>query len=305
MDIFANIVPILIASFSLSIPLILAALGGTFSVRGGVMALGLESMMMVGAFTATLGSYLTQSAWIGILCGILGGVVLGLMHGILCIRYKVNQVISGIGLNLLATAFTTLLMQMIWGTKGNSPQVADIGGTFSEVVGKIPVIGSFLSQISILGYISVICAFAGSFLLFKTVYGLRLRIVGENPKVAASMGLNVRKIKYSGVLICGALAGLGGAYLSIDHLNMYVRDMTAGRGYIAVVIAILARYSPVKVIYAALLFGFFDALQIYMQNSVIPPQIIQMLPYVATLLVLTFAVKHIRPPAGVGKHEDD
>lgn len=300
-----NFVSILIASFSMSIPLVLAALGGVFSVRGGIMALGLESMMMTGAFTAALGSYIFQNAWIGVLCGILGGMFIGALHGVLCIRYKVNQVISGIGLNLLATAFTTLLMQMIWGTKGNSPQVPSLGAGFSTAISQVPVIGGFLGQISILGYVSIGLCILGHILLFRTTYGLRLRVTGENPKVAASMGLPVRKLKYSGVLLCGALAGLGGAYLSIDHLNMYVRDMTAGRGYIAVVIAILARYKPSKVIFAALFFGFFDALQIYMQNNVIPTQIIQMLPYIATLLVLTFGVKHIRPPAGVGKHEDE
>ena len=129
--------------------------------------------------------------------------------------------------------------------------------------------------------------------------------VGENPKAAATMGLRVHGIKYCGVLICGALAGVGGAYLSLDQLDMFVRNMTAGRGYIAVAIAILGRYNPAQIVPCALLFGFCDAVQIYLQGEAFPPQIVQMLPYIVTLLVLAFGVKHIKPPAGVGKYDDE
>lgn len=306
-SIIKNLIPILISTLSMSIPLILAAVGGVYSVRSGIMALGLESMMMTGAFTAVLGVYLSNNLLLGFLAGIIGGGILGLLHGILSIRYKVNQVISGIGLNLLALAATTLTMQVVWGNKGSSPQVLSMEKTIGDLVplGKVPFIGPILGQQSIMFLITaalVIVAWIG---LFKTKYGLRLRMVGENPKAASSMGLRVRGIKYSGVLICGALAGLGGAYLSLDHLNMFIRDMTAGRGYIAVVIAILARYNPANVVYCALIFGFADAVQIYMQGQAIPAQLIQTIPYLVTLLILTFGVQHIKPPAGVGKHDDE
>ncbi len=282
--------PVLISTISMSTPLILAALGGVFSVRGGIMALGLESMMMTGAFCAVLGSYLSGSAWIGVLCGVLGGMLLGLLHGVLCIRYKVNQVISGIGLNLLALATTTLLMQLVWKNRGSSPQVASL--EYSGVV-------------SPLFWLTLVLAVVASVVLFRTKFGLRLRMVGEHPQAAASMGIRVHGYKYIGVLVCGALAGLGGTYLSLDHLNMFVRDMTAGRGYIAVVINILARYTPLNTIWCAGIFGFSDAVQIIFQGRGIPPQLVQSLPYVVTLLVLAFGVKHITPPAGVGKSEDD
>lgn len=304
-SIIANAGSIFIASISMSIPLILAAIGGTFSVRGGIMALGLESMMMTGAFTAVLGSYFSGSAAVGVICGISGGCLLGLLHGILCIRYKVDQVISGIGLNLLVSAAATLLMQLIWGNRGSSPSVKAIGGGLPKLLGRIPVVGGVLSQLSVLAYVAIILAVIGWIIMFYTRYGLRLRVVGEDPKAADSLGLRVHALKYSGVIICGGLAGLSGTYLSLGHMNMYVRDMTAGRGYIAVVIAILARYNPLNVVICALLFGFFDALQIYMQGQLIPTQIIQMLPYIVTLLVLAFCVKHIQPPAGVGKYEDE
>lgn len=304
-DIFNNFSAILISTISMSIPLIFASVGGVYSVRSGIMALGLESMMMTGAFSAVLGVYLTGNVFLGFICGILGGALLGIMHGILCVRYKVNQVISGIGLNLLALAATTLTMQLIWGNRGSSPQVNSIEGNIGGFIEKIPFIGPIIAHQSIMFVVMIIVVIAGWIILFKTKYGLRLRMVGENPKAASSVGLKVHSIKYSGVLICGALAGLGGAYLSLDHLNMFVRNMTAGRGYIAVVITILGRYNPIGVAACALIFGFCDAIQIYLQGQGIPSQLIQTIPYVVTLLILTFGVKHIKPPAGVGKHDDE
>lgn len=302
-----NISSILVSTISMSIPLILASVGGVFSVRSGIMALGLESMMMTGAFCAVLGSYITNNVFVGFLCGILGGALLGILHGVLSVKYKVNQVISGIGLNLLALAATTLTMQLIWGNRGSSPQVNSINTSISSLlpIDQIPLIGPIIGHQSILFILMLILVVAAWILLFKTKFGLRLRMVGENPKAASSLGLRVKGIKYSGVLICGSLAGLGGAYLSLDHLNMFVREMTAGRGYIAVVITILARYNPINVVYCALIFGFADAIQIYLQGQGIPPQLIQMTPYVVTLLILTFGVKHIKAPAGVGEHDDD
>lgn len=283
-------ISILTSTFSMSVPLILAALGGVISVRGGVMALGLESMMTMGAFCGVLGSYYTGNVVAAVLCGIAGGALFGLCHAILSVRYKVNQVISGIGLNLLAVAATTLLMQLLWNNKGSSPQVASIRQ------------GVLTSPIT---FIMLAAVAAEYFVLFRTRFGLRLRMVGENPKAAATVGIPVHKMKYIAVVCCGMLAGLGGAYLSIDHLDMYVRDMSAGRGYIAVAIMILARYNPVMVLLCALIFGFSDAVQISFQGYGVPSQIMAMIPYIVTLLVLAFGVRQITPPAGVGAHDDE
>lgn len=290
--------PILGSTVYNATPLIFASVGGAYSVRSGVMALGLESMMMCGAFCGVLGSYYTGNVLVGFLCAILGGMLIAALHAFLCVNYKVNQVISGIGLNLLATAATTLLMQIIWGNKGFSEMVADVSGTLG---GPIPI----LRDQSINFFVMIVVVIVGWIVLFMTRYGLRLRMVGENPKAASAVGLNVRMLKYSGVLICGALAGYGGAFLSLDQLNMFVRGMTAGRGYIAVAINILGRYNPASIVWCALLFGFCDAVQIYLQGQGIPAQLIQMLPYVVTLIVLAVGVKHIQAPAGVGKHESD
>lgn len=285
-----QIIFIFTSTFSMSVPLILAALGGVISVRSGIMALGLESMMTMGAFCGVLGSYFTGNVAAAILCGIAGGALFGLCHGILSVRYKVNQVISGIGLNLLAVAATTLLMQLIWNNKGSSPQVASI----KQGVLTSPITFIMLAAVA-----------AEYFILFRTRFGLRLRMVGENPKAAATVGLPVHRIKYIAVVCCGMLAGLGGAYLSIDHLDMYVRDMSAGRGYIAVAIMILARYNPIMVVLCALIFGFSDAVQISLQGYGVPSQIMAMIPYMVTLLVLAFGVRQITPPAGVGAHDDE
>ena len=276
-----NLIPIIGSSIAMSIPLVLASVGGAFSVRSGIMALGLESMMMMGAFFGVLGSYFTGSVLFGFLLGMVGGMVIGLFHGILSVRYKVNQVISGIGLNLLALAVTTLLMQLIWSNKGSTPQVASISTTL-DFFAPIPVIGPILAQQSVSFLVMAAVVIVGWIVLFKTRFGLRLRMVGENPMAAATMGLRVHGIKYCGVLICGALAG-----------------------YIAVAIAILGRYNPAQIVPCALLFGFCDAVQIYLQGEAFPPQIVQMLPYIVTLLVLAFGVKHIKPPAGVGKYDDE
>lgn len=299
-----NISFILVSTIVMSIPLVFAAVGGVFSVRSGIMALGLESMMMTGAFTAVVGSYFSGSPVIGFVCGMVGGMLIGILHGILSVRYKVNQVISGIGLNLLALAATTLLMQLLWNNRGNSPQVANIEGT-AVIFSGIPIVGSVLGRLPVNAYVMLAVAGVSWYVLFQTRFGLRLRMSGENPKAAAAMGVRVHGVKYTAVAICGILAGFGGAFLSLNHMDMFVRDMTAGRGYIAVAVAILSRYNPAGVVLCALLFGFCDALQIHFQGGGIPTQLIQMLPYLATLLVLTFGVKHIHAPAGVGKYDDD
>jgi len=296
--ILTYLIPILGSTVYMATPLIFAGVGGAFSVRGGVMALGLESMLMCGAFCGVAGSFYTGSTAVGFLCGILGGTLIALLHAILCVRYRVNQVISGVGLNLLATAATTLMMQVIWNNKGSSEMVASVE---SMIGGPIPI----LNVQSFNFFVMLAVVALGWVTLFRTRYGLRLRMVGENPKAASAVGLRVHALKYSGVLICGALAGYGGAFLSLDQLNMFVRGMTAGRGYIAVAIVILGRYNPVNIVACALLFGFCDAVQIYLQGQGVPAQLIQMLPYLVTLIVLAVGVKRIQPPAGVGKHETD
>lgn len=291
----SNIGIIFLSTIRMSVPITLAAVAGVFSARAGIMALGLEGMMLAGAFGAALGSYVTGSAFIGILTGICAGVIISLLHGILTIKYHVDHVISGIGLNLLASGVTTVLLQIIWGNRGNSPEVSSIKSI------NIPLLG----QISPIVCVMILVVIVSWIVIFKTTFGLRLRMVGEHPKAASTVGINVKSVKYISVIITGILAGLGGAYLSIDHINLFVREMTAGRGYIAVVVNILGRYNPVGALFGGLLFGFADSIQLVLPGNKIPGQLVQMVPYIVTLLVLMFAVRYVSPPAGLGKNVEE
>ncbi len=276
------------------VPIALTACGAVFSARVGIMALGLEGMMLFGAFGAALGSFYSGSAIIGVLTGMLFGWIIGYSHGILTTKYNVNHIISGVGLNLLSTGFTTLLLQSIWGNRGNGEIVNSIKPIY------IPVIG----RISPIFFIMIILIIAAQIFLFKTKYGLRMRMVGENPMAAATVGINVKRMKYIGASLTGLISGLAGAYLSVDLLNMFARDMSAGRGYMAVCANVLGKYTPVGAFLSSLLFGAADALQMLLQGKGLPTRLIQLLPYVVTLVALVFAGKYVRAPKGMGQNAE-
>lgn len=300
-----NILNIIYTTLTISIPLILAALGGMISVRAGIMALGLEGMVLAGAFGAAVGSHFGGNPYWGIVGALLIGGFIGLMHGVLCVKFKVNQVISGIGLNLLTSAGTSMFLQRIWNSRGASGEVAQLPKVKIEAIKDIPVIGTIFASQSILFYTTIILVVVLWVVMYKTVVGLRLRMVGENPKAAATLGIDVNKYKYVSVVLCGMLAGLAGAFLSIDYLASFSREMSAGRGYIAVVITILGGYHPIGILLAGWMFGFAQAMQITLQGAGIPTQFVQMIPYVVTLIVLVFGVKYVVGPQGVGKNYDD
>ena len=217
--------------------------------------------------------------------------MLSLVHGVLVIKFRLDQVIGGIGLNLFATGLTTVFMQLVWGNRGKSEMLNTIPSI------KVPVLG----KISPLLLIALIAVGLAGYVLYKTVFGLHLRMVGENPTAAKTLGIYVNRIRFQSLIIVGILSGLSGAYLSIDHLNMFVRDMVAGRGFIALSIDILGRYTPGGILVGSLFFGFVDALQLVIQSDKIPGQLLQMLPYLVTLLAVVLAVKDVRPPASMGK----
>ncbi len=295
-----NFVNILSNTLVVATPLILAALGGAFSVRGGILALGLEGMMMSGAFCAVVASYYTSNAYIGLLFGMFGGMLVGFFHGVLSIKYKVNQVISGIGLNLFVLAGTTLFLQKIWGSRGNSEFVQKLDRVEIGFLNEIPIIGELFANQSLIFYIMIVSVVVSWLVIYKSVFGLRLRMVGENPVAAETLGVNITKYKYSAVLICGGLAGIGGSYLSIDFLSAFTREITNGRGFIAVVINILGAFDPFKIFVSGLFFGVADAIAVNMQGFNVPTQFIQMFPYVATIIVLAVAGKKIYFPKGIG-----
>ncbi len=292
---------ILASTLRSSVPLILASMGGCFSMRAGVSDLGLEGMMLAGSFFAVLGSWISGNAWIVLLTGILFGAVFSMLHAVMHISYKVNASISGMCVNLLASAVTPLLLNVIFGMSGKSVSVAAFAKPNWGILQKIPVIGRILGAQNILFFLTILLVIVSWIFLYKTTLGLRMRMVSENPQAASTVGLNVRIYKYFGVAMSGAFAGLGGAYLSLGQMNLFVEDMTSGRGYIAVVINAFGRYNPVGALGGSLFFGFFDSLQTIFQ-SILPSQLVMMTPYVFTLLVITFGLKGGKAPAGVGKH---
>lgn len=294
-DVLNVIQSILFSAFRMGVPLAFAALGGIYSSRAGIVAMGLEGMMLTGAFSATYVTWLTQNPWIGLLGGMLSGTVLALFEGLLIIRYKMDQVIGGVGINLLALGGTNLLMQVVWNNRGKSPLVPTI-----EKI-KIPGVGS----VSVLLFLLIILAIVSWFMIYKTAWGLRLRIIGENPTAARSLGIKTRQIQYTAMALCGMLAGMAGAYMCIDQLDFFSRNVTAGRGYIAMSIDILGRYHPLGILAGGALFGAADATSVALQRFNISGQLLEIIPYLVTLLVIIFAVKHVKAPASLGKNVDD
>jgi simple sugar transport system permease protein len=296
------IVSLISSSLRISIPITFAALGAVFAERSGIISLGLEGMMLSGAFFGALGSYLTNNAYIGLLFAMLGGGVFGLIHAVLTVKFKTEHVISGVGINLLGQGLTTVLLQVIWGNRGKSPEVAGIGTVTIPFIKDVPFLGKILGNISPLFIIMIAVIIISWVILYKTVFGLRVRVIGENPQAADTLGIDVYKIQYICVILSGILAGIGGAYLSIGDINMFGRDMAAGRGYIAVAATIFGGWNPAGVFGGSLLFGLAQSLQIRLQVFKIPVQFVQMLPYIVTILVLAVSRKNQRGPGAVGKH---
>mgnify|MGYP000476940802 CR=1 FL=1 len=292
------------AALRLSIPLALGAMAGAFSERSGIINIGLEGLLLIGAFTGVLGSFITGSAWLGVIFAAISGILTALIFAVFIIEFKANHVVAGVGLNILVLGFTTWMMQIIWGTKGASPSVNSVPPIKIYFLEEIPIIGQLLGVQSPYVYLMLILIFGGWVLLFKTPLGLRIRFTGEHPEAADSQGINVKKIKYFSLLLSGFLCGIGGSYLSLAHLSQFSRNMTAGRGYMALAANIFGQWNPLGGLAASLLFGFTDALQMRLQGIDIglANDLIQMLPYVLTIAVLAGAVIKSRPPAALGNH---
>ena len=294
------------AALRMSIPLALGAMGGAFSERSGIINIGLEGMLLMGAFAGVLGSYVTGNAYAGVLNAILAGTLTSLIFAVFIIEFKANHVVAGVGLNILALGFTTWMMQIIWETRGASPTVESIPVIRIGIVERIPGLGRILGVQSPFVYITILLIVLGWLFMFKTSTGLRIRFTGEHPEAADTLGIGVRRVKYLSVLMSGALCGLGGAYLSLGHLSQFSRDMTAGRGYMALAANIFGQWNPLGGLGASLLFGYTDALQMRLQGLDLPiaHDLIQMLPYLLTIAVLAGAVIKSRPPAALGNHYD-
>jgi len=294
----------LIAStIRLSTPLILAALGGLYSERGGVINIALEGIMLAGAFTAASVTVFSHNPWIGVLAAMAAGTLVALVHGLATIKYRADQVVSGTAINILFLGVPALLSGALFDSTGATPQLPreqvlpDFTVFASE---RSPLLASVFNQKPLV-YLALLAVPATWYLLRKTRFGLRLRAVGENPEAADTAGVSVIKMRFTGVLISGALAALGGAYLSIGQNSLFTRNMTAGRGFIALAALIFGKWDPVGAFLACVLFGFAEAVAIRMQGTVnIPNQFIQLIPYVLTMVVLAGLIRRATPPRSLG-----
>jgi ABC-type uncharacterized transport system permease subunit len=275
----------------LATPLILAALGGLFSERSGVINIALEGMMLAGAFTAAAATYATGNPSIGLLAAIGAGVLVAGIHALACIRYKADQVVVGTAINILMIGLPGFLSGALFLSSGSTPQLP-----IDQLIPRAPIVLAF-TFVPLAWYV-----------LYRTPFGLRLRAVGENPEAADAAGISVGKIRYSGVLMSGALAAIGGAYLSIGQSSLFTRNMTSGRGFIALAALIFGKWRPVQTMLACVFFGFTEALTIQMQGVVklpsgedIPVQFIQIVPYLLTIVVLAGFIGHSRPPGALGR----
>lgn len=294
---------IIIATLQLTTPIALAAIGASFCERTGVVNIAMEGLLLFSAFVAAATSGYVGHPWVGVLVAILAGMLLSAIFAIFCIRYEANQIVVGVAINLFALGFTTTMLRVIWKRTGASDSVPSVKDLSIPILKDLPVIG-FLGRLNPLIYITLVVVPAAYFLMFKTPLGLRIRAAGEHPRALDTAGVNVYKIRYIGVLISGALCGLGGAYLSIGHMSLFVKNMTTGRGFIALAANIFGKWNPLFVFLASLFFGFTDALQIRVQQMTEiagASYFIQMIPFILTIAVLAGAVRRAIPPAAIGQ----
>lgn len=283
-------VALIASTIRLATPLILAALGGLLSERSGVINIALEGMMLAGAFTAAAITHATGNPFIGLVAGMGAGLLVALIHAVACIRYQADQVVTGTAINILMLGMPAFLSGAFFLSSGSTPQIPK-----EQLLPWSPIVIAFL-LVPITWYV-----------LYRTPFGLRLRSVGENPEAADAAGVRVAQMRYWGVLLSGVLAGIGGAYLSIGQSSLFTRNMTSGRGFIALAALIFGKWRPVQTMLACLLFGFTEALTIQMQGVVklpsgedIPVQFIQMVPYLLTIIVLAGFIGTSRPPKALG-----
>jgi simple sugar transport system permease protein len=278
------------------VPYLLAAAGGVVSERVGVIALTLEGFMLAGAFGAAIGSHASGSPWVGLLTGILGGLIAAGIHALATVRFRADQVVSGIALNLLVIGATRFFLHFLFDSSSNSPRVPGFGG---ETAGT----GLFASFANPLVWLGVLILPVVAWVLYRTPFGLRVRAVGEHPQAALSLGVPVNRVKAAGVLLSGVLASLGGVYLALDQ-HQFTDSMTAGRGFIALAAVIFGRWDPKRVALACVLFAAAETFQIQLQGAqVIPSQFVEMIPYVLTIVALAGVVGRAAAPAALGKSE--
>jgi ABC-type uncharacterized transport system permease subunit len=311
---FLTIIQVLDSTVRLATPLLLACLAGLYSERAGIFDIGLEGKMLAAAFFSAAIAAMTGSVWLGLVAGIAASLVLSGVHGLASITFRGNQLISGVAINFLAAGMTVLIAQSWFKQGGRTPSL--IGGgrfnpielPFAETLSTFPILGPIYSELisghSILVYVAFAAVPATWWLLYRTRFGLRLRAVGENPAAVDTAGVSVVGLRFAAVAICGVLCGIAGAYLATGLQAGFVKEMTAGRGFIALAALIFAKWRPWYALSACLLFGFLQAIALRYQNIdlgafTVPVQVMDALPYILTVVILAgFVGKAVPPRAG-------
>lgn len=296
----AFLVGLIAATLRVATPLILGTLGELFSERSGILNLGIEGTMFLGAFTGFAVAYTTGSLWLGLLAAVIAGVLAGLLMGLFTVTLGVNQHVSGLGITLLTTGISLFLYRVIFGERSVQPSIA----TFPKVspFGDTPILGPLFEQY-LLTYIAIALVPLVWWVLYRTSFGLHLRAVGENPEAADAAGINVFRIRYLALAIGGGLMAAGGAFLSLAQLGSFIFGIIAGRGWVCIALIIFANWMPSRVLWGALLFGGVSALQLRLQSTgaQLPYELFLALPYLVTILALVLAGRSATAPAALLK----
>ena len=301
-QILLTISTFLAACIRMATPLTLAGLGEAFSERTGVMNLGVEAIMLCGTFGSFMVTFWTGNVYWGMLCGMLAGMLISGIHAILCIKCKANQTIVGLALNFFALGLTSFLFLIVFGQSTILPQCKTVPNFEFPLLGKIPLLGKAFFTHNIFVYLMYLLVFIFLFIYKKTEWGVIFTAVGEHPSAADTAGINVYRIRYLACMVNGLLGGLAGSYFTLAQLGFFMEDITAGKGYIALVTVILGRRNPLGILCSALLIGLADAVQFQLQtmNIPIPSQAFSILPYIAAVFVLLFSAGKSSDPSALG-----
>lgn len=301
-SIITVIVALLASTLRTATPLIFAGLGGVFSENSGVVNIGLDGMMTAGAFFAVYGSYATKSALVGVVLAIVAGAVIAALHGFLSISLKADQIISGTAINIFTPALTSFLIFKIFHKGGQTDIVNSLPFNVPHFIANIPVLGDLITGLNWFVILAILAVFISSYVLYKTPIGLRIRSVGEHPAAADTLGINVYKIRYGCVILSGALAGLGGAALSIATTPLFREGMVSGRGFIALAAMIFGNWKPFGTMWACMLFAFAGSFEILAQGFGwnLPTEFYSSIPYILTMLALAGFVGKTTAPAADG-----
>ncbi len=299
-----SLIGMLSSSLVRATPIALAALCGVISERAAVINIGIEGIMLISALTSVVAATMTGSLFVGLLVGVLAGALVAAFHAFLCIRFKVNQIVSGVAINIFATGATSFLSSKYLQHQGN---LLNNSGTFPIIqiplLSKIPVLGPIFFENNLVVYLMILIVIVMHIVLYYTPWGLRTRAVGEHPKAADTLGVNVFFMRYVNVIVGGMVAGLGGVYFTLGSVGRFDEVMTAGKGFIGLAAMIFGNWNPFGAFASSIIFGFADSLQVKMQilSVPIPSSFLAMAPYIVTMIVLTGVIGRAIPPAADGE----